>query len=99
LFRSSQGNRPLSPERLRERLPGLGLGQVLQARNGAVSALAAQLPPALLADQLGMSLAIATAWSKAVGAARGDYAALRASAQQRTTTTPPTRSDTSDGTG
>jgi hypothetical protein len=77
LFPSSQGNRPLSAERLRERLAQLGLTRVLEARNGALGALAAQLPPALIADQLGLSIAAAAAWSKAVGAARSDYAALR----------------------
>ncbi|RNH98229.1 hypothetical protein EEZ25_27075 [Micromonospora aurantiaca] len=65
---SSQGNRPLSPERLRERLAALGLSGVLLALNGAVGALA---------GQLGLSLSAATAWSEAVGAARGDYTALR----------------------
>ena len=77
LFPSSQGNRPLSADRLRERLAQLGLTQVLGARNGALSALAAQLPHALIAGQLGLSIATAAAWSKAVGATRSDYAALR----------------------
>lgn len=77
LFPSSQGNRPLSSERLRERLAALGLVRVLLARNSAIGALAAQIPPALLADQLGLSLSAAATWSKAVGAARGDYTALR----------------------
>jgi hypothetical protein len=77
LFPSSQGNRPLSADRLRERLAQLGLTRVLEARNGALGALATQLPPALIADQLGLSIAAAAGWSKAVGAARSDYAALR----------------------
>ncbi|WP_123809590.1 hypothetical protein [Micromonospora globispora] len=52
LFPSSQGNRPLSPDRLRERVAALGLRRVLLTRNGAVGVLATQLPPALLADQI-----------------------------------------------
>jgi len=59
LFPSSQGNRPLSADRLRERLAAAGVDRALYARNGALSALAAQLPPALLADQLGLSLSAA----------------------------------------
>jgi len=77
LFPSSQGNRPLSANRLRERLGQLGLTRAVEARNGALGSLAAQLPPALIADQLGLSLAAAARWSKAVGAARSDYTALR----------------------
>jgi hypothetical protein len=77
LFPSSQGNRPLSAHRLRERLAVLGVNRALQARNGALSALAVQLPPALLADQLGLSLSAAALWSKAAGAARSDYTGLR----------------------
>ncbi|MFI7025100.1 hypothetical protein ACIBMZ_20525 [Micromonospora sp. NPDC049900] len=77
MFPSSQGNRPLSADRLRGRLAYLGLTRVLEARNAAVGALAAQVPPALLAEHLGLSLSAAAAWSKAAGAARSDYAALR----------------------
>jgi hypothetical protein len=64
LFPSSQGHRPLSAERLRE-------------RNGALAALVSQVPPALLADQIGLSLSGAPNWSKATGAARGEYTGLR----------------------
>ncbi|MEU5565500.1 hypothetical protein [Micromonospora musae] len=55
----------------------LGVNRALHARNGALSALAVQLPPVLLADQLGLSLSAAALWSKAAGAARSDYAGLR----------------------
>ncbi|MEU8390436.1 hypothetical protein [Micromonospora sp. NPDC048843] len=48
-----------SAEGLRERLAQLGLSWVLEARNGALSALAAQLPPVLAADQLGLSITAA----------------------------------------
>jgi hypothetical protein len=77
LFPSSQGHRPLSAERLRERISSVGLNRVLDARNGALAALAAQVPPALLADQIGLSLSGASNWSKATGATRSAYVALR----------------------
>jgi hypothetical protein len=77
LFPSSEGIRPLSSERLLERMANVGLQRALEARNGALSTLAAQLPPALLAEQLGLSLSGASNWSKATGATRGEYTALR----------------------
>ena len=67
----------MSASRLRQRLGQLGLTRAVEARNGALGSLAAQMPPALIADQLGLSLAAAARWSKAVGAARSDYVALR----------------------
>ncbi|MEO3930984.1 hypothetical protein ABGB07_45160 [Micromonosporaceae bacterium B7E4] len=78
LFPSCQGNRPLSGERLRDRAAKLGLTDALHARNGALAALAAQLPPALLADQIGLSVDAAAKWSKATAATRGTYVGLRA---------------------
>ena len=77
LFPSSQGNQPLSASRLSERLAALGVKRALHARNSALNALAAQLPPARLADQLGLSLSAAALWAKAAGAARGEYTGLR----------------------
>jgi hypothetical protein len=77
VFPSSQGHRPLSAERLRERIGRVGLTRVLEARNGVLAALASQVPPALLADQIGLSLSGASIWSKATGATRGAYVALR----------------------
>ena len=77
LFPSSQGNRPLSGERLRDRAAKLGLHNALQARNGALAALAAHLPPALLAEQIGLSVGAAAKWSKAIGATRNSYVGLR----------------------
>jgi hypothetical protein len=78
LFPSSQGQRPLSAERLRDRIGRVGLKRVLEARNGALAALASQVPPALLADQIGLSLSGASNWSKSTGTTRGDYVGLRA---------------------
>ncbi|MDP4510322.1 hypothetical protein [Nonomuraea turcica] len=78
LFPSSQGaDHPLSSERLAQRIQQVGLSRVLEARNGALAALASQLPPALLAEQLGLSLSRASSWSKAVGADRSSYVGLR----------------------
>jgi hypothetical protein len=77
LFPSSQGKRVLSADRLRERIAALDVDRALHARNGALNAFAAQMPPALLADQLGLSLSAATLWSKAAGPARSDYVGLR----------------------
>jgi hypothetical protein len=78
LFPSSQGNRPLSGECLRDRAAKLGLTNPLHARNGALAALAAQLPPALPTDQIGMSVGAAAKWSKATAGTRGTYVGLRA---------------------
>jgi hypothetical protein len=77
LFPSSQGNRPLSAERLLQRMANVGLKRALEARNGTLSTLASQLPPALRAEQLGLSLSGASNWSKATGATRSEYVALR----------------------
>ena len=70
-------NGAMSSDRFRDRLGKVGLGSVLMARNSARAAFAADIPPALLADKLGLSISAAVAWSKAVGAARSDYAGLR----------------------
>jgi hypothetical protein len=70
-------NGPLSSDRFRERMAAVGLARVLPARNAALATLAAEVPPALLADKLGLSMSAAVMWSKAVGAARADYAGLR----------------------
>jgi hypothetical protein len=70
-------NGPISSARFRERLGKVGVTSVPLARNSALAAFAADVPPALLADKLGLSISAAVAWSKAVGAARADYAGLR----------------------
>jgi hypothetical protein len=74
---SSLGNRPLSAKRLRERVARARLSNVLEARNGALAALAMQLLPALLVDHTGLSLSAASKWSKATGASRATCAGLR----------------------
>lgn len=75
LFPGESG--PMSSDQFRDRLAGTGVSSVLMARNSARASLAADVPPALLADQLSLPVGAAVAWSKAVGAARADYAGLR----------------------
>jgi hypothetical protein len=75
LFPGESG--PMSSDQFRHRLTRVGVSSVLPARNSARASLAADVPPALLADKLGLSIDAAVAWSKAVGAARADYAGLR----------------------
>jgi integrase len=70
-------NGPMSSDRFRDRLGKVGVTSVQMARNSALAAFAADVPPALLADKLGLSISAAVAWSKAVGAARTDYSGLR----------------------
>ena len=48
------------------------------ARNGALAALAADLPAAVLADLLGMHINTAVRWVKYVGRDWADYIAARA---------------------
>jgi hypothetical protein len=67
----------LSSERLLDRMAKGGLSRALEARNGALPTLAPQLPPALLTEQLGLALSGASNWSKATGATRSEYFALR----------------------
>jgi len=67
----------MSSDQFRRRLGKAGLDNVLTARNSARAAFAADVPPVLLADKLGLSIGAAVAWAKAVGATRSDYAGLR----------------------
>jgi hypothetical protein len=75
LFPGERG--PMSSDQFRSRLKKTGVRDVLLARNSARASFAADVPPALLADKLGLSIGAAVSWSKAVGAARADYADLR----------------------
>jgi hypothetical protein len=77
LFPSSQGGRPISPERLAERLRAAGLHSPLLARNTARAVLAEQMPASLVAEIVGISNAAAERWAKAVGTARVTYTGLR----------------------
>ena len=51
------------------------------ARNGALAALAADLPAAVLADLLGMHINTAVRWVKYVGRDWADYIAARTNEQ------------------
>ena len=70
LFR---GGCPISAEQLRQRLEMVGV-HPRQARNSALSQLAAELPAALLARLLGIDISAAVAWQQISG---GDWIDLR----------------------
>jgi hypothetical protein len=74
---SSQGNRPLATDRLRQRISNLGLRNILPARNGALATLASQVPPHGSPIRSALSLSAASIWSKTTGAVRGEYVGLR----------------------
>jgi hypothetical protein len=76
-------NGPMSSDRFRDRLGKAGVTSVLMARNSVLAAFAADVPPALLADKLGLSISAAVEWSRAVAAARADYAGLRGGHRKR----------------
>lgn len=80
LFPGESG--PMSSDQFRNRLGKIGVKNVRMARNSARASFVADVPPALLADKLGLSVDAAVAWSKAVGAARADYAGLRNAARR-----------------
>ncbi|NMH95877.1 hypothetical protein [Pseudonocardia acidicola] len=63
LFTGLVPGRPLSAEGLGAKLAGFGL-HARPARNAALIALAAQLPPAVLADLIGLHHVTATRWSQ-----------------------------------
>jgi hypothetical protein len=71
----------LSPERLSERLAKLGITNTLAARNAAWAALAAETPPIILAERLGIATSTADKWGRAVGSARNLYVALASDAR------------------
>lgn len=70
---------PLSHEHYRRRLTKVGV-TALAARTGALARLAGQLPPAILADLLGISESSAAHWSALAG---GDWASYAAHASRR----------------
>lgn len=72
---------PLSHEHYRRRLTKAGI-TALPGRTGALALLAGQMPPALLADLLGISEPSATHWSALAG---GDWASYAAQATRRYT--------------
>jgi hypothetical protein len=79
LFPGLRLDAPLHPERLRRRLRTLGI-PARPGRAAALLHLAQTLPPAILADLLGISESRAADWSRA---ATGDWARFAAAASQR----------------
>ncbi|MQY39802.1 hypothetical protein SRB17_78300 [Streptomyces sp. RB17] len=74
LLPGTRPGRPRSPRQLRTRLASYGLLSRL-GRNSALIDLAAQMPPAVLSEVLGVSIGAATGWAAAAGDPRAQYAA------------------------
>jgi hypothetical protein len=77
LFPGFRLDAPMHDEQLRRRLRALGLN-ARGARAGALLTLARELPPAILADLLGISESRAAGWAKLAGGEWARYAAQRA---------------------
>ncbi|MEU4102393.1 hypothetical protein AB0F16_17670 [Streptomyces tanashiensis] len=73
---ASSPGRPRGTAHLRSRLTAYGLPS-RRGRNSALTDLAAQMPPAVLSQVLGVGVKAATQWADAVGSARTEYAADR----------------------
>ena len=71
LFPGGQPGRHLHPQQLSERLQRLGLDPLV-VRTAALLDLASEVPPAILADVIGLYPNTATRWTRAAG---GDWAA------------------------
>lgn len=74
LFPGGRPGRPISSDRLSERLRQLGI-QPAQARTAALFQLATELPAALLARMLGIHISVAVAWQRASAGDWTTYAA------------------------
>jgi hypothetical protein len=74
LFPGGQPGRPISADRLAERLRELGL-RPGQARSTALFQLATELPAAILARMLGIHISVAVAWQNASAGDWTNYAA------------------------
>jgi hypothetical protein len=85
-FAGRQPDRPLHPQHLRSRLAALGI-PTRATRNAALLQLAAEVPPTVLADLLGLHPHTAVAWVKTAGGDWSRYAAQRS----RAASTPPAR--------
>ena len=79
LFPGGQPGRPLSADRLGERLRLLGISPA-QARSAALFQLATELPAAILARMLGIHIKVAVAWQQA---AAGDWTGYAADVARR----------------
>ncbi len=76
LFAGSRRDSPLSEAQFRRRLKRLGI-PTLAARTGALLNLATTLPPAILADLLGLTEGNAANWSQLAASDWAAYAAHR----------------------
>lgn len=74
LFPGGQPGRPISPDRLAERLRQIGL-RPAQDRSTALFQLATDLPAALLARLLGIHISVAVQWQRASSGDWTNYAA------------------------
>jgi hypothetical protein len=74
LFPGQLPGRPITPERLAERLRAIGV-PVMAGRRTALIDLASQMPAAVLADSLGFRPATAVRWRHQAGADWNQYAA------------------------
>lgn len=83
LFPGGQPSRPISADRLGERLHQLGL-RPGQARSTALFGLAAELPAALLARLLGINISVAVVWQHA---SAGDWTTYAADYSRRARST------------
>jgi hypothetical protein len=87
LFPGGQPGRPISADRLAERLRQLGL-RPGQSRSTALFQLATDLPAALLARMLGIHISVAVAWQRASSGDWTNYAADVSRRSNRSTQTP-----------
>ncbi len=78
LFPGQHYGRPIVGESLRRRLRKLGL-DVRQTRQAALFQFAAEMPPEILADLLGIHINTAVSWVRSRGGNWKSYAALRSS--------------------
>jgi hypothetical protein len=80
LFPGGQPGRPISSERLTQRLHNLGI-HPSQDRSTALFQLATEIPAAILARTLGIHTDVAVTWQRLSG---GDWASYAAQVSQRT---------------
>lgn len=78
LFPGKPPTQPISSETLRRRIHALGVPTARSARNTALTNLAREVPPVVLADLLGLSLNAAVRWSELSGGTWISYAGSRA---------------------
>lgn len=69
--------RHLSADALGQRLQRLGLKRAVNGRHAAMLALAARLPPLILAQRIGINQARAANWSRLAGVTYADYVRIR----------------------